>query len=61
MAWAFVDPIIEAWEEGEAPLATYEAGTWGPSEADELWDDVKGGSWRNPAESLVDDKHYTKL
>ena len=58
-AWAFVDPILEAWKKNEAPLATYEAGTWGPAEADQLWDGI-GGGWRNPAESLVDDKHYSK-
>jgi glucose-6-phosphate 1-dehydrogenase len=33
--WAFVDPIIEAWGRSGAP-AIYEAGTWGPPEADEL-------------------------
>ena len=59
-AWAFVDPILEAWKKNEAPLATYEAGTWGPEEADRLWDDAGGGGWRNPAASLVDDKHYSK-
>ena len=58
-AWAFVDPILEAWKKNEAPLATYEAGTWGPAEADQLWDGI-GGGWRNPAASLVDDKHYSK-
>ena len=61
VAWAFVDPILEAWQNGEAPLETYEAGTWGPDAADRLWDDVPGSHWRNPQESLVDDKHYTKL
>ncbi|PPK87642.1 glucose-6-phosphate 1-dehydrogenase [Neolewinella xylanilytica] len=60
-AWAFVDPILQAWEKNEAPLARYTAGTWGPEEADRLWDGITGASWRNPAESLIDDKHYTKL
>ncbi|MCP9234615.1 glucose-6-phosphate dehydrogenase [Lewinella sp. JB7] len=59
-AWGFVDPILEAWEKNEAPLVMYEAGTWGPTEADDLWDGV-GNTWRNPPESLTEDKHYTKL
>ena len=35
-AWRIVDPVLEAFEEGDVPLARYEAGTWGPEEADEL-------------------------
>jgi glucose-6-phosphate 1-dehydrogenase len=35
-AWRICDPILTAWDEGRAPLAGYEAGTWGPKEADEL-------------------------
>jgi glucose-6-phosphate 1-dehydrogenase len=32
-AWAWIDPILEAWRAGgEAPKA-YTAGTWGPSAA----------------------------
>jgi glucose-6-phosphate 1-dehydrogenase len=45
-AWKFVDAIRRAWDLGnDGPLAFYEAGSWGPSEADEL---VKssGASWR---------------
>ncbi len=60
VAWAFVDPIIQAWEANEAPLVNYTAGTWGPQEADDLWDGDSNG-WRNPQESLTEDKHYTKL
>jgi glucose-6-phosphate 1-dehydrogenase len=46
-AWLIVDPIMKAWEYGEALLAKYEAGTWGPPEADEL---IRrdGRAWRNP-------------
>ncbi|MGH9454603.1 MAG: glucose-6-phosphate dehydrogenase [Terriglobia bacterium] len=44
-AWAVVDPIL-----GEvAPLHTYEPGTWGPPEADQLAADV--GGWHNPQSS----------
>jgi glucose-6-phosphate 1-dehydrogenase len=35
-AWGLMDPILEAWESNGQPLATYEPGTWGPAEADEL-------------------------
>jgi len=35
-AWRICDPILSAWEEGRAPLARYEAGSWGPNEADDL-------------------------
>jgi glucose-6-phosphate 1-dehydrogenase len=46
-AWLIVDPIMRAWEYGEAHLAKYEAGTWGPAEADELMR-RDGREWRNP-------------
>jgi glucose-6-phosphate 1-dehydrogenase len=45
-AWKFVDAIRAAWDSGEGgPVATYDSGSWGPAEADEL---VKrhGASWR---------------
>jgi glucose-6-phosphate 1-dehydrogenase len=36
-AWRLVDPVMQGWEStGIPPLATYEAGGWGPVEADEL-------------------------
>jgi glucose-6-phosphate 1-dehydrogenase len=36
-AWGIVDPIIEAWAEEPPPtFPNYEAGSWGPSDADEL-------------------------
>jgi len=37
LAWSLIDPVLEQWEGDEAPpLAFYESGTWGPSEADQL-------------------------
>ncbi|MBO6718137.1 MAG: glucose-6-phosphate dehydrogenase [Rhizobiaceae bacterium] len=30
-AWAWIDPIIAAWEENHQPVQNYTAGTWGPS------------------------------
>ena len=45
-AWGIVDPIIAAWAEAEAPaFPNYEAGTWGPPEADELMAH-EGRRWR---------------
>jgi glucose-6-phosphate 1-dehydrogenase len=46
-AWRIVEPLLEAWADAEAPLATYPAGTWGPSEADELLE-RDGRAWRTP-------------
>jgi glucose-6-phosphate 1-dehydrogenase len=37
MAWRLIDPIIEDWHaRSTPPMATYEPGTWGPAEADDL-------------------------
>jgi glucose-6-phosphate 1-dehydrogenase len=37
LAWGLTDPIIARWEQPDAPpLATYEPGSWGPAEADDL-------------------------
>jgi glucose-6-phosphate 1-dehydrogenase len=46
-AWRVVDPIIAAWEDPDTTLARYQAGTWGPVEADRLLDRY-GHSWRSP-------------
>jgi glucose-6-phosphate 1-dehydrogenase len=34
--WAVVDPILNAWQQGECGLTTYAAGSDGPREADDL-------------------------
>jgi glucose-6-phosphate 1-dehydrogenase len=45
-AWAIVDPIIDAWAESPPPdFPNYDAGTWGPPEADELMQ-RDGRRWR---------------
>jgi glucose-6-phosphate 1-dehydrogenase len=46
-AWRIVDPILEAWKADDAPLARYEAGTWGPRQADQLLE-REGRHWRTP-------------
>src|SRR5215510_11955092 len=37
-AWKLIDPITDEWEgpQGHQPLASYDPGSWGPAEADEL-------------------------
>jgi glucose-6-phosphate 1-dehydrogenase len=42
--WRIIDPILEAWSEGDPPLVEYEAGSAGPAEADELLE--PGHRWR---------------
>lgn len=46
-AWRFISTILEAWEAGVAPPAPYEAGSWGPAEADRLLE-RDGARWRRP-------------
>jgi glucose-6-phosphate 1-dehydrogenase len=42
--WSIIDPILQTWKEGQPELATYEAGSTGPPEADDL---IGGGRrWR---------------
>jgi glucose-6-phosphate 1-dehydrogenase len=43
-AWAWVDPIIEAWQASNEPPKSYTAGTWGPSAAIALVE-RDGRSW----------------
>ncbi|MGH2427428.1 MAG: glucose-6-phosphate dehydrogenase [Candidatus Limnocylindria bacterium] len=47
-AWEILQPILDAWVSGEGgPLHPYEAGTWGPTAADELIErDAR--AWRRP-------------
>jgi len=46
LAWALIDPIIAAWEQPDAPpLAFYEPGSWGPTEADKLLAEDDGRAW----------------
>lgn len=48
MAWHVMDPLIQLWAAGNAPpdIPTYEAGSWGPREANELLDaELPGATW----------------
>lgn len=58
-AWKFVQPILNAWENNqEIPLYGYEAGTWGPANADKL---IVGGAWRCPCKDSGKTQNYCKL
>ena len=48
-AWSLIDPILQVWEgtPDRQPLASYESGSWGPAESDELLarDGRKWSTW----------------
>lgn len=46
-AWRIVDPMLHAFTDPDFPLARYNAGTWGPGEADRLLDRF-GHRFRTP-------------
>jgi glucose-6-phosphate 1-dehydrogenase len=48
-AWAWIDPIIEAWKNSKAAPHLYRAGTWGPDESSEMLAQ-DGCSWFNTGE-----------
>lgn len=45
-AWAWIDPIREAWQQYEVRPKLYTAGTWGPAAASSLIG-RDGLAWRN--------------
>ena len=46
-SWSIMDPILEAWESGAPPVATYAAGAWGPQEADGIAH-AANDEWQDP-------------
>jgi glucose-6-phosphate 1-dehydrogenase len=46
-AWGIVQPVLDCWAAGGAPLAGYAAGSWGPRAADVLIE-RDGRKWRAP-------------
>ncbi len=59
--WKFIDPILNAWRENpDIPLYGYPAGTWGPQEANRLFDNP-GEDWRYPCKNLTGDGEYCEL
>jgi len=59
-AWEFINPILDTWKKDESiPIFGYPAGTWGPSNADDL---ISGDeSWRYPCKNLASDGDYCEL
>jgi glucose-6-phosphate 1-dehydrogenase len=47
-SWRIVDPIIQYWTASADPIPLYQAGTWGPREANELIA-ADGRRWRHSA------------
>jgi glucose-6-phosphate 1-dehydrogenase len=46
-AWKLTQPILDHWAKAPGPLPQYEAGSWGPPEAD-AFIARNGGTWRRP-------------
>jgi glucose-6-phosphate 1-dehydrogenase len=46
-SWRAVQPILDVWAETKFNFPNYEAGTWGPKEADDMLA-RNGNRWRNP-------------
>ncbi|MGH7323218.1 MAG: glucose-6-phosphate dehydrogenase [Candidatus Rokuibacteriota bacterium] len=47
-AWAILEPVLTAWRQTPAAPAVYEAGSWGPTQADSFITGWDGWAWRNP-------------
>jgi glucose-6-phosphate 1-dehydrogenase len=45
-AWRVVDPILQAWAQEREPIPTYPAGSWGPAQAERLFE-REYQRWRN--------------
>jgi glucose-6-phosphate 1-dehydrogenase len=59
--WRFVDPILKAWKERpNIKIYGYPAGTWGPEESRDLFDDSED-DWRYPCKNLSTDGVYCEL
>lgn len=60
-AWRWVDRILVFWQANpEFKLYGYPAGTWGPPEAVELFDDP-GMDWRYPCKNLTGEETFCEL
>jgi glucose-6-phosphate 1-dehydrogenase len=48
LSWELLEPVVQAWGNGDPrKFPNYEAGTWGPAEADTLLE-REGRAWRRP-------------
>jgi len=46
-AWALLDPVLESWKADPSPPSLYDAGSWGPAQA-EAFIARDARAWRNP-------------
>ncbi len=59
--WEFITPIIREWERNpEIGLYGYPAGTWGPQEADNLFENQEQ-KWRQSCESITNNGNFCEL
>jgi len=59
--WAFVDPILDQWANNkDIKMYGYPAGTWGPNEARDLFDNPDE-DWRYPCKNLATSGEFCEL
>ena len=59
--WHFINPVLESWKfDSDNKIYGYPAGTWGPPESHELFENP-GEDWRYPCKNLVHDGVYCEL
>jgi len=54
-AWAWIDPMVQGWEQGGVPLERYEPGSWGPEAAARLLQ-ADGRAWATYCGTVHDDR-----
>jgi glucose-6-phosphate 1-dehydrogenase len=60
-SWQFVEPILNSWKiDPSIKLYGYPAGSWGPKEARQLFDDPER-DWRYPCKNLTGEDTYCEL
>jgi glucose-6-phosphate 1-dehydrogenase len=60
-SWQFVEPILDAWKnDSSIKLYGYPAGSWGPKEARQLFNDPER-DWRYPCKNLTGEETYCEL
>lgn len=60
-AWKFVQPILKVWQSNpHVKIYGYPAGTWGPTQADNLIEEPQM-TWRYPCKNLAMDGVYCEL
>ncbi len=59
--WRYISPVLEEWENNDKiRLYQYPAGTWGPKEADQLFENDEN-TWHNPCPNLTNKGNNCEL